>query len=392
MIIFELGRQPEFGLAELAAVYGQTPVLLGRHLAGLNIDNTTALAQARHLGSIIKVMRPLVAEPIPLDQDSLAKLMATTFAGQTGKLTIGVSLYDQRSSRRSALNLSQTIRTILREQGHSIRLLPTTGAQLSTAAVLHNGLARQHPRKVELDFLSLPTKGNGSSAYLPCATLYVQDIDDYTRRDRRRPRRDAHNGMLPPKLAQTMINLARGATHLPDHQPPCLLDQFCGTGVVLIEASLMGLLVRGSEINTATNLAGLADTYHQAGIQQLTTADATEFDWRSWSTRPINLVVSETYLGRPYTTTPSLGQLRGNITDCDRLIDRFFANLAPQLPTGAGLCVAVPVWYIRDHIHHLPCLEHLTQHQLTNMTTGANLIYHRSDQIVGRELLVLQKR
>ena len=40
-------------------------------------------------------------------------------------------------------------------------------------------------------------------------TLVVQPFKVLSKRDFGRPARDDHSGMLPPKLAQIMINLAR---------------------------------------------------------------------------------------------------------------------------------------------------------------------------------------
>ena len=202
--------------------------------------------------------------------------------------------------------------------------------------------------------------------------------------------------MLPPKLAQTMINLARGACQLT--RPTNLLDPFCGTGVILQEAGLMGLTTYGSDNNprmidyTQTNLDWLARRYRQASRPRLTVADATSFNWQQWLTpNRLELIASETYLGRPYTDPPHPSELKPNLHDCNVIISKFIANLSPQLPSGAGICLGVPAWYIRDHIHHLPCLAELPRHKLHSVTTGANLIYHRPDQVVGRELLVLQK-
>ena len=284
------------------------------------------------------------------------------------------------------------MRASLEQSGHSVRLVPSEQAALSTATVLHNKLAIGNPKKVELLLAPAP----GSHRLAVAKTIYVQDIDAYTLRDRGRPRRDTRNGMLPPKLAQTMINLARGACQLT--RPTNLLDPFCGTGVILQEAGLMGLTTYGSDNNprmidyTQTNLDWLARRYRQASRPRLTVADATSFNWQQWLTpNRLELIASETYLGRPYTDPPHPSELKPNLHDCNVIISKFIANLSPQLPSGAGICLGVPAWYIRDHIHHLPCLAELPRHKLHSVTTGANLIYHRPDQVVGRELLVLQK-
>ncbi len=391
MIVFVLGRQPEISLAELQAVYRRTPKLLAGHLAGLDIEQETALATAKDLGSIVKVAE-LISDSFTLDADSIARLTHHLFSQTTGKITLGVSYYGSSAKSNLTANFSRAMRASLEQSGHSVRLVPSEQAALSTATVLHNKLAVGNPKKVEL----LLTPAPGSHRLVVAKTIYVQDIGAYTLRDRGRPRRDTRNGMLPPKLAQTMINLARGACQLT--RPTNLLDPFCGTGVILQEAGLMGLATYGSDNNprmieyTQTNLDWLARRYRSASRPQLTIADATSFNWQQWlAPNRLELIASETYLGRPYTDPPHPSELKTNLHDCNVIIGKFIANLSPQLPNGTGICLGVPAWYIRDHIHHLPCLAELPGHRLRSVTTGANLIYHRPDQVVGRELLVLQK-
>ena len=70
-------------------------------------------------------------------------------------------------------------------------------------------------------------------------TEAIQDIDAYTARDRERPARSAKVGMLPPKLAQILVNSAQGSA---------IYDPFCGTGVILQEALLMGHEAYGSDL------------------------------------------------------------------------------------------------------------------------------------------------
>lgn len=391
MIVFVLGRQPEISLAELQAVYRRTPKLLAGHLAGLDIKQETALATAKDLGSIVKVAE-LISDSFALDAESIARLTHHLFGQTTGKITLGVSYYGSSAKSNLTANFSRAMRASLEQSGHSVRLVPSEQAALSTATVLHNKLAIGNPKKVELLLAPAP----GSHRLVVAKTIYVQDIGAYTLRDRGRPRRDTRNGMLPPKLAQTMINLARGACQLT--RPTNLLDPFCGTGVILQEAGLMGLTTYGSDNNprmidcAQTNLDWLARRYRPASRPRLTIADATSFNWQQWlAPNRLELIASETYLGRPYTDPPHPSELKPNLHDCNVIIGKFIANLSPQLPSGAGICLGVPTWYIRDHIHHLPCLAELPRHKLRSVTTGANLIYHRPDQVVGRELLVLQK-
>ena len=387
MIICFLGRQPELGLAELQAVFRQTPQLIGDRIASLDINVDLALAKANRLGSIIKLAETIDPNFV-VSKASLNELATKLFDSITGKITLGISYYNRGASKQSAISLGQELKQVLREHTHSVRLVPSVAATLSSATVLHNGLAHGNPKKVELNIVG----------HTLCRTIFVQDIDAYTFRDRRRPRRDAHNGMLPPKLAQTMINLAVGAAKLATDNVN-ILDPFCGTGVVLQEAALMNYQIYGTDLNpqmidnTRVNMDWLAKTHHVNNAAKLAVGDATNFNWQTWA-KPavINVVAAETYLGKPYISTPTKSELLNNIANCNTVISKFLGNIAAQLPSGSGLCIGVPAWHIRDHIYHLPCLSQINQYGLVNQTIGANLIYHRPDQVVGRELLVLQKR
>ena len=91
-------------------------------------------------------------------------------------------------------------------------------------------------------------------------TISIQNVEEYSRRDFGIPAPDAASGMLPPKLAQAMINLAVG-----DTQNAVVYDPFCGNGRILLEGQAMGYSVFGSDIVPAKveasikNLAWLTD-------------------------------------------------------------------------------------------------------------------------------------
>src|SRR5262249_8047041 len=149
-----------------------------------------------------------------------------------------------------------------KSSGRTVRLVPNQTAELSTAQVIHNKLTS--PNGWELVLVR-----SGQQTII-AQTVSVQNIDSYTVRDRGRPKRDTRVGMLPPKLAQMLINLAVGPAEF-EHIAPelsgdvCLqpednaklraaranftvLDPFCGTGVVLQEALLMGYRAYGSDL------------------------------------------------------------------------------------------------------------------------------------------------
>jgi tRNA (guanine10-N2)-dimethyltransferase len=199
--------------------------------------------------------------------------------------------------------------------------------------------------------------------------------------------------MLPPKLAQTMINLASGGKT----DARKLLDPFCGTGVVLQEAALMKMNAYGTDLEprmiqySRENLDWLRRTHHAHFDEELEIGDATSFQW----SQPIDLVATETYLGKPYSAEPRDDNLRENIANCNVILTKFLKNLATQITPDTGVCVAVPCWFTSRQAIHLPLIAKLTDlgfEQIFYSDNHENLIYHRENQIVGRELLVLRKK
>ena len=366
MLLFVLGRQPEIGLSELRAVFGPKVQNHG-HFALLDADTNYDF---NRLGSVIKV-----AKVVGGSWNDIAKNLP-----DSGKVTLGFSTY---GTKLSARELNRYGLDIKKRRG-SVRLVPSNDPALSSAVVYHNKLARGGNK---FEFILAK---NGPEQILG-VTIFVQDIDAYTFRDRSRPKRDARVGMLPPKLAQTMINLT--GTH---PEGSVILDPFCGTGVVLQEASLMNMKVYGTDLEprmieyTSANLDWLNIKYHLATYRILEVGDATDHKWQ----QPIDLVATETYLGRPFAVEPDRETLRTNINNCDIILSKFFKNLHSQISKKAYLTIAVPCWFVRRQQYHLPLankLRDLGYEQIFYSDDKKPLIYHRDGQVVGRELLVLQK-
>lgn len=368
MLLFVLGRQPEIGFAELRAVFGSKVEQFGE----LALLDDTPKYDFNQLGSVIKV-----AEVIDDSWQNVAKHLPGD-----GKVTLGFSTYCTKISPRELGKIGIDIK----KHRSSVRLVPSTETALSSATVFHNKLTK--PNKIEFILANF----NGKK--LLAKTFFVQDINAYTFRDRSRPKRDARVGMLPPKLAQTMINLATGANAKTNDVT--LLDPFCGTGVILQEAALMGLSVYGTDLEprmieySEANLEWLEHT-HRIGItSKLEVGDATDHHWQ----QPINLVVTETYLGRPFATVPTAEVLSEVMKTCDTILSKFLINLRKQISPEVNMTIAVPCWFIHDRVYHLPLARVLTDlgfEQISYSDNKKPLIYHREDQIVGRELLVLRK-
>lgn len=420
MIIAILGRQPSIGIAELESLYGAETVR--------PIGSTAALIDANvdfaRLGGSVKIARHITTLDTANPQKAFdyCRRVLPKHIGHfpEGKIKLGASLYDLNMPVQKINANILSLKKVIKTAGRSARAIPNSEPALSSAQTYHNQLTS--PVGMELVMIR-----DGDHIQLGQVT-HVQDIDAYTLRDRSRPKRDAFVGMLPPKLAQTIINLAVGRirdlelvdSSLGDSEPqlpttkpqtPTILDPFCGTGVVLMEASLMGYSTYGTDNNakmvdyTKKNIDWLHDTpaaYRQTNKTdqsnksrqwpetRVETADATDHIWR----QPLDAVACEGYLGQPLGgQVPSPKKLQQIIGDCDSIMRGFLTNIATQLEPGTRLCIAMPCWYISNNSHHLPVLSSLVSLGYTRQpfthASNTDLVYRRDDQSVGRELVVL---
>jgi tRNA (guanine10-N2)-dimethyltransferase len=219
--------------------------------------------------------------------------------------------------------------------------------------------------------------------------MFVQDIEAYAARDQARPKRDAKVGMLPPKLAQIIINLAN---------PPegaLILDPFCGTGVILQEALLMGYGATGSDIEermvefAKDNIQWLRQQQSDLPEATVSMADATNFKWP----QEVNAVASELYLGPPLGQA---GEISAISREISQLLGGFLKNLAPQLGSKIRVSLAIPAWYQSSKkTFAVPPIGNLTDmgynHIKFQQAADEELIYWRPGQAVGRQLIVLEK-
>ena len=402
MYLFVLGRQPEIGFAEITAVFGRAELISPNIALVFDADET----KFSRLGSVIKIAKIFDATD-EISPEILSAKIAKNFPAD-GKLTIGLSSETRALDNNFLAKISRKIRHERENSGASFREISRErgATSLNSAAVFHNKLAGISARKAEIIFAKnqLAAPENFAKKILLAQTISVQNITSYTFRDRERPKRDARVGMLPPKLAQTIINLAGAANA---KNGAILLDPFCGTGVILQEAALAGLAVFGTDIEprmidfSRENLDWLSRKFgrelgeNRDFARKFAVADATTFRWNFSDDSGKNaakfpdFVAGETYLGRAYSAEPSRENLEQNIKNCDHILREFLRNLHDQARAETGICLAVPAWFIRGKTWHLPLVASLEKIGFQREFSG--LVYHREDQIVGRELLVLRR-
>ncbi|MBN1167155.1 MAG: hypothetical protein JXA44_08520 [Methanospirillaceae archaeon] len=178
------------------------------------------------------------------------------------------------------------------------------------------------------------------------------DVTGFEERDTKRPYTRSKLG-LGGALARTMVNLAgvpKGTV---------LYDPFCGTGIILQEALLSGLLPLGSDIDEScvtgarNNLAWIAkkENRNRFDIQKVFSLDVTRAATH-FSPGSIPAIVTEPYLGPALTRYPEPGEAKTIRADLNRRYDQYLAALSPVLAEGGKMVVIFPQIRTRDGNRH----------------------------------------
>lgn len=377
--LFHLGNHPELSAAEIEALIGHRgerhhDVLL-THLP----DSTTPSAFIEQLGGCIKM-----SEIIAVNHDPQEVVVEDLLANHPqGKLEFGLNRFPAHGPDLKTILVQ--IKKALKQEGRSSRFLNTDGGNLPSATIVMAGLLHHG---TDYNLIKFPEK-----TFLT-RTIAVQPFDRYKSRDYEKPVRLRFDGMLPPKLAQVMINLAgplpTGAT---------LYDPFCGSGTILGEALLKGMNVIGSDADpnaiaaSKKNLMALRNnpsfSIKPEQTQQVFEQDARQLT-QSLLPSPPTLVVTELDLGPPLNHAASSAKIEGIQNNLLPLYKDFLHALSPLLLLGTPAIIAFPLHYSSSGPHPLKGLDALIHH--AGFTSHRLLVYHRPEQAVGREIRVLERR
>ncbi len=388
-----LGRQPALGLAELESLYGPTVLRpVGQQAAWIRLGHEQVALD--RLGGTIKLAKVLTVMPTTRWPELVAYL-AQTLPEHTpyvpeGKLKFGLSAYGLAVDVTQLNKAGLELKKVIRGGGRSVRVVPNTELHLSSAQTLHNQLTSA----LGMELILVRDEAQTVLAQV----VAVQDIAAYTARDQERPKRDARVGMLPPKLAQIILNLAHGRV-ASNQSNTTVLDPFCGTGVILQEAMLMGFNALGTDLEprmvdyAKTNIEWLRQRFNAVdGLCSIDIGDATDHHWPA----NVTAVASETYLGRPLSTLPDPQALQKIVHDVDTIHQKFLKNLASQTGSGFRMTLAVPAWKTPQGFVRLPSLEKLEALGYNRVSfvhvRDEELVYHRPGQFVGRELVTMTRK
>ncbi len=386
----------------------------------------------KKLGGVIKILE--VIDVIKKrEQDSInfalkhyfkpSVLKKQFFKEYKGKMQFGISIYildmallqrpqpNPRDKNQGVYNsvfsepkrVGMMIKNALTDAGQSIRLvLPEYNSLSLASVVVTKNLLLQKGAEICI----LAAQNNIFTA----KTLAVQDFEDYGRRDYQRPVRDEKQGMIPPKVAQIMLNLSgckNGNT---------ILDPFCGIGTLVQEGLLLGFRMIGSDINKAAikgseqNLEWFRNRYKIApGKYGVEVCDAKNISGLiAKSNQKVSAIVTESTLGPIYGKYPTPVEIQKNFKDLEKLYIDSFGDFNKFLLKGARIVICIPAYRKnRDQYEMFPNLDFakalgynlvdiispaiVKRYKFLKLTSRNTAIYDRKDQIVAREIMIFEK-
>lgn len=385
MYLFELGRQPEISQTELESVfsffsfdYQKIAVSLPYVIMDIK-NNFDATAVMQRLGGTIKIGRQVAGR---VTAEGLAQIIQDFQL--EGKIQFSLS-----GKKASAMALET--KKILKAEGRSVRYIEAN----NTATILHNNLVAKQG-----DF-TLMSEG-------VFVTEAIQQIEDWGERDFGRPGRDSKSGMLPPKLARMMINIARGTSvTLQNIADQHILDPFCGSGTILMEALLLGYKnIIGSDISdqaihdTKINIEwvrnkafvpssgrGEIEKQGNKGIEIFQSDVRRIVD--KIQPQSIDVIATEPFLGRPLKGSESKESLQKQAHELKTLYVLAFQSFAKIMKKHATAVFLIPRFKYKQEWIRVHCTEEIQKLGFTIESLSSAspfLVYSRPDQLVAREI------
>lgn len=395
---FVLGANPTLSIAELSAVFGLSGEGANRPIGHLSSENVFLIEQdktidgsalIRKIGGTIKI--GIINQETGIkDYDGIKNNITEMLKDEQpeGKFKFGISYYGK--AKFNIKPLAMEIKNYLRGRNVSSRWVTSREPTLSSVVVEQNKLT-----STGIEIVLIESEGG----VLIGQTLAVQPFKELSFRDYGRPARDDKSGMLPPKLAQIMINLSGAKAN------DIILDPFCGSGTILTEAMLMGCKnLIGSDVSpkatqdTEKNIEWIKTKFQVLSFKfQLFNTAAAEL---SKHTKPnsIDAIVTEPYLG------PQRGiyDIKKIVHELEQLYAKSLIEFKKVLKKDGRIVMAWPIFMKHGtwNMEHItpdlsgfkiinPIPEYLRSDKKIKLTGRNTIIYGREGQKVWREIVLL---
>ncbi|MEK7094666.1 MAG: DNA methyltransferase [Patescibacteria group bacterium] len=351
---FVFGTQRDLAREEVASLLPTLKPIIDTGDAFLFFDADISLRQAHDkLGGTIKTGNIYGSVR---GSDELPEMLSGLFMSLRpgdGRAIFGISVYEvgQKGKTLALRGLRSKIgmktKVALESFGRSARHVVSLTPVLSSVIVKKQGLADKG-----IEFCLFPTENE----IFVGVTETVQDFEEWGHKDMDRPSRDMRRGILPPKLARILVNLAGG-----NPNSDVLLDPFCGGGTILTEAIQLGYRkIIGSDIgeqaveDTRENVAwtikdlGIETESHPRHDQTKIIRASVETLHTFLAPESVNRIVSEVYLGRPKQGDETREELLRELKELEMLYAEAFRSLSKIIVPGGKAVMAFPAFVMEN--------------------------------------------
>ncbi len=389
MFAFELGREFKLSIAEISKVFptGNTLFCDKKMLLLDGVSKEEILSKSKKLGWSIKIIEILGNQDI---KENFTEQIEDIFSEKLDidwyiwKFNYAVNIFwNSPVEFKDFLKISKKV---IKGFWLNPRFINANFKNLASVVIIKEALIK---KETDFNFIFIEWK-----LYF-WKTIFVQDIYGYSNRDYGKDR-DMHVWMLPPKLAQMMINISGWKT---------IYDPFVWLGTVLIESVYMwNTKVFGSDISNRmveTTFSNLGNLKNKFNFEQVIMLQNAKYIHEVHFLDQIDAIVTEWYLWEIMTqnniSVERIDKQKQKLSD---LYEWFFSWLQRKNYKWK-IVISFPFWEIKwkflyfeeiyDIINkHCKVQKLLPQNIDFFETKSWSLLYKRDSQLVGREIFSLE--
>lgn len=400
MYIFILGRNPVLSVSEIRSVFEKNNweyevILESREVLIVASEKVDVEIFEKKLGGTVKIGKvEKISTMVGLEQDlDIDFFLEKILSSWDGKIQFGISVYDGGEKNITEelagmiIPFSKGIKALLEQKQRSVRFAFSRERTLSSVVVSKNKLIQNGA-----ELLLIPSV---DKVYIG-KTLFVQEFEQFSRRDYGRPARDMKSGIMPPKLARMMINIAKV------DEGGVLLDPFCGSGTMIQEALQLGFTtIIGSDISEKA----IADTQENLNwLEKIVGLDISGVELkkedvgdigRNVLPESISAIVTEPYLGPTLHNQMYPEKLQYILKELSSLYLKAFSEFQKVLTPGGVVVMILPAFSQRNGLVFMPIIEEVERLGFKSEQIGdtkrGTVVYGNKYDFVLREIIKMRK-
>jgi tRNA G10 N-methylase Trm11 len=377
------GRTPKLSFRELSTFFPNARLLTDEVAIVTSETSIDPIHFMQILGGTVKIAVSQL-EIGTADTERLISLLTL----QKKDIVIGISGYGVLPSK-SIKEMLFDLKKELVARGYHVRFIEPRHGKVLTSVVVE---------KNDVEELIIVGTEKG---YMVGKTVAVQPFESWGERDYERPHADPKAGMLPPKVARMIVNIAQGSPEDNVKANRRLLDPFCGMGTILAEALCRGWRVTGGDVSEeVARLAFENLTWilrHTEGvlgrIDGVFTSEAVHIS-QKLDDASIDAIVTEPYMGSTGVATRqdvSVQEIKNIIKGLEKLYIGCLRDWHAILKPGGLIIIALPKYLVQGRSYFVKKVVDMCENLGYTIETEP-IDYGRDQAVVRRSFYILKKK